>query len=151
MIQSYLTTPTLLASNEAPLAFQRDCIKPRNINCCNGWLCHNEGSPIYKVTKGGRYHVTFNANISSDTTGQVAFALFMDGVEVPGTRVMTQVTTAGIYSNVAFDKVISNCCCGSTTLTIQSVPSVLSGTGATPTATNVPTIQNANITITRIA
>lgn len=149
MIQSYLIQPTLLASNSAPISFTTDCIRTRSANPCGGWLCHSQGSPLYKITKGGNYKVEFNANISSDTTGLVAFALFMDGIELPGTRVMQEVTTAGIYQNVAFNKVVPICCCGDGTLTIQSVPSVLSGTGATPTATNVPTIQNANLIITK--
>lgn len=151
MIQSYLTAPTLLSSNTAPIAFATDCIRTRSAYPCGGWLCHSEGSPLYKITKGGNYRVTFNANISSDTTGLVAFALFMDGVELPGTRVMQNVTTAGVYKNVAFNKIVPICCCSSGTLTVQSVPSVLSTTGVTPTATNVPTIQNANLTIEKIS
>ena len=152
MIQSYLTGPELLASNIAPVSFERDCIRTRSAYPCNGWLCHSEGSPLYKINKGGNYRVTFNANISSDTAGQVAFALFMDGVELPGTRVQTEVTTAGIYSNVAFDKIVPICCCGDGTLTIQSVPFVTSGaTGAeAPVATQIPTIQNANLTIEKL-
>lgn len=152
MIQSYLTGPVLLSSNTAPVAFEKDCIRTRSAYPCGGWLCHSEGSPLYKINKGGRYKVTFNANISSDTAGQVAFALFMDGIELPGTRVQTEVTTAGIYSNVAFNKIVPICCCGNGTLTIQSVPSVISGatTAEAPVETEIPTIQNANLTITKI-
>lgn len=152
MIQSYLIQPTLLASNTAPISFTTDCVRTRSAYPCNGWLCHNEGSPLYKITKGGNYRVTFNANISSDTTGLVAFALFLDGVELPGTRVMQEVTTAGVYQNVAFDKIVPICCCGDGSLTVQSVPSVISGptTAEVPVVTQIPTIQNANITITRI-
>lgn len=150
MIQSYLTQPTLLASNTAPISFTTDCVRTRSAYPCGGWLCHSQGSPLYKITKGGYYRFTFNANISSDTVGLVSFALFMDGIELPGTRVMQEVTTAGVYQNVAFDKIVPICCCGNGTLTVQSVPSVLSTPAATPTATNVPTIQNANLTITKI-
>lgn len=153
MIQSYLTGPELLLSNVSPVAFERDCVRTRSANSCGGWLCHSQGSPLYKITKGGNYRVTFNANISSDTAGQVAFALFMDGVELPGTRVQTEVTTAGIYSNVAFDKIVSICCCGNGTITVQSVPFVVSGatTAEAPVTTQVPTIQNANFTITKLS
>lgn len=153
MIQSYLTGPKLLISNISPLSFDRDCIRTRSASPCGGWLCHSQGSPLYKITKGGNYRVTFNANISSDTVGQVAFALFMDGVEVPGTRVQTEVTTAGIYSNVSFNKIVPICCCGNGTLTIQSVPFITTGitTAETTVETQVPTIQNANLTITKIS
>lgn len=149
MIQSYLTGPILLASNTSPISFERDCIRTRSAYPCGGWLCHSEGSPLYKINKGGNYRVSFNANISSDTAGEVAFALFMDGVELPGTRVQTEVTTAGIYSNVAFNKIVPICCCGDGTLTVQSVPSVISGvtTAEAPVETQIPTIQNANLII----
>lgn len=153
MIQSFLDTLTLLPSNTAPVSFERDCIKTRSANPCGGWLCHNEGSPLYKIMKGGNYRVTFNANVSGATAGTpVALALFMDGVELPGTRVIQNVETAGAYYNVAFNKVVPICCCGDGTLTIQSVPSILTGTtipGA-PTTTETPLIQNANLTITKV-
>lgn len=151
MIQSYLTGPVLLSGNTAPITFTTDCIRTGSANAC-GWLCHTQGSPLYKINKGGNYRVTFNANVSSNTAGQVAFALFMDGVELPGTRVQTEVTTAGIYSNVAFDKIVPICCCGNGTLTIQSVPSVLSGltTATAPVVTQIPTIQNANLSISKL-
>lgn len=153
MIQSYLIGPILLSSNSSPVAFERDCIRTRSAGSCGGWLCHNQGSPLYKITKGGNYRVTFNGNISSDTAGLASFALFADGVEVPGTRVITEVTTAGTYANVAFDKIVPICCCSTASLTIQAVPSVISGaTGAeAPVATQIPTIQNANLTITKLS
>ena len=152
MIQSYLTGPILLASNTAPVSFERDCIRTRSAYPCGGWLCHSEGSPLYKINKGGRYRVSFNANVTSATAGYVALALFMDGVELPGTRVMAPIGTAGLYANVAFDKIVPICCCGDGTLTVQSVPSVLSGTTTpgTATTTQTPLIQNANISITKL-
>lgn len=152
MIQSYLTGPLLLASNTSPIAFDRDCVRTRSAYPCGGWLCHSEGSPLYKITKGGNYRVTFNANLSANTAGYSAVALFMDGVELPGTRVMVPVGTAGLYSNVSFDKIVPICCCGNGTLTVQAVPSVLSGatTATAAVTTQVPTIQNANLTITKV-
>lgn len=148
MIQSYQETIETLASNSAPISFERDCIRTRSANCC-GWLQHNQGSPLYKILEGGDYPVTFNANVTSATAGTVALGLYMDGVLLPGTTVIAQVATAGDYYNVSFDKIVPVCCRGNATLTIASVPSVL--TGATPTATDteIPIIQNANFTITR--
>lgn len=152
MIQSYLTGPILLASNSSAIAFDIDCVRTRSAYPCGGWLCHSQGSPLYKITKGGNYKVTFNANISANTAGYAALALFMDGVELPGTRVMVPVGTAGLYSNVSFTKIVPICCCGNGTLTVQAVPSVQSGvtTDTTAVTTQVPSIQNANLTITRI-
>lgn len=154
MIQSYLNTLTLLPSNTSTVSFERDCIRTRSAHPCNGWLCHSEGSPLYKITKGGNYRVTFNANVSGATTGTpISLALFMDGVELPGTRIIEYIGTAGAYYNVSFDKIVPICCCGDGTLTIQSVPSVLTGTTTpgTATATQAPLIQNANLTITKLS
>lgn len=148
MIQSYLEEITLLPSNSAPVAFKNDRIRTRSASPC-GWLCHSKGSPLYKILEGGNYKVTFNANVTSAATGTVALGLYMDGVLLPGTTVIAQVATAGDYYNVSFDKVVPVCCRGDATLTVASVPSVLTGIVPASTVTQVPTIQNANITITR--
>ncbi len=149
MIQSYQETIETLSNNSAPVTFQTDCIRTRSANCC-GWLQHSENSPLYKILSGGNYRVTFNANVSSATVGSVAFGLYMDGILLPGTTTIAQITTAGDYTNVSINKVVPVCCRGDATLTIQSVPSILSTTTPVATATEIPTIQNANITITRL-
>ena len=152
MIQSYIENPIVLTSNSSSLAFTTDCIRSRGANCC-GWLQHNEGSPIYKILEGGLYEVTFNANVTSATAGPVALALFMDGIIVPGTTAIETVVTPGDYSNVAFTKKIKICCRGDASLSIASIPSVLTGVTlpGTPTDTVIPIIQNANFSLKRIA
>ena len=150
MIQSYLTGPILLSSNTAPIAFERDCIRTRSAYPNGGWLCHNETSPLYKIKKGGNYRISFNANVSGATAGTpVSLALFMDGVEVPGTRIIQDITTAGAYSNVSFEKIINVCCCGDAALSVQSVPIVITGAAlpGTITDTQPALIQNANFII----
>lgn len=151
MIQSYLIGPTTLASNSSPVAFERDCIRTGDCNNCNGWLCHSEGSPVYKITKGGRYRITFNANATAGGTGYVALGLLVDGVQVGSAIASASIVTGGLYYNIAFDKVITVCCNANSTITIASIPSVIEGTTPTPTATAVPTIQNANLIITRLS
>ena len=150
MIQSFLETITVLPSNASPISFLNDDVRSRKANCC-GWLQHTEGSPIYKLLDGGLYRVTFNANVSSATDGTVAFGLYQDGVLIPGTTVIAEVVTAGTYYNVAFDKLIKVCCRGDATLSVASVPSVLTGAAVpgTATATEIPVIQNANMSITK--
>lgn len=117
-----------------------------------GWLQHSEGSPLYKILEGGKYKVTFNANVSSTAAGIVALGLFMDGILLPGTTVTTEITTSGNYENVSFEKIVPVCCRGDATLTVQSVSSVLTG-ATTPVATDtvVPQLQNANLTITKLS
>jgi hypothetical protein len=148
MIQSILEAPTALTSNSSVVTFTEDTIRSKSATCC-GFLQHEEGTPNYKLLEGGIYKVSFNANVTSATAGEVALGLFADGVLVPGTTIIAPVTTAGDYINVAFDKIIKACCKATTNLTIASVPSVLTGVTPTATATQIPIIQNANFAIVR--
>ena len=152
MIQSVLEQFTILPSNTSAINFTDDDVRSRKANCC-GWLQHNQGSPLYKILEGGLYEVSFNANVSSAAAGTVALGLYQDGVLVPGTTVITEITTAGDFFNVSFDKLIKVCCRGDANLTIASVPSVLTGITApgTPTVTAIPIIQNANFSIIKKA
>ena len=148
MIQSVLEPITTLTSNSATVPFANDDIRTRSASCA-GWLQHNEGSPLYKILCGDLYKVSFNANVTSSVAGTIALGLYEDGVLIPGTTVLAQITTAGDYVNVSFDKLIKVCCNGNATLTVASVPSVLTGdaTPGTATVTEVPVIQNANFSI----
>ena len=152
MIQSVNENIEVLTSNSSIVSFTNDDIRTRRANCyCNGWLQHSEGSPIYKILEGGIYEVSFNANVTSATAGTVALGLFQDGILIPGTTVIAEVATAGDYYNVSFDKLIKICCRGDASLTIASVPSVLTGATlpGTPTVTEIPILQNANLSITK--
>ena len=154
MIQSFLDTITTLASNSSPVSFANDDVRSRKANCnCGGWLQHSEGSPIYKILDGGLYEVSFNTNVTSATAGTVALGLYQDGVLIPGTTVIAEIVTAGDYYNVSFDKLIKICCRGDATLTIQSVPNVITGATlpGTPVVTEIPVLQNANLSIVKKA
>ena len=152
MIQSVNELIQILTSNTSTLSFINDDVRSRNANCC-GFLQHDEGSPLYKILDGGIYKVSFNANVTSATAGTVALGLFQDGILIPGTTVIAEVATAGDYYNVSFDKLIKICCRGDATLTVASVPSVLTGATlpGTPTVTEIPVIQNANLSIVKKA
>lgn len=152
MIESILEMITALTSNTSAIAFTNDDIRTRSANCC-GWLQHSEGSPLYKILKGGLYEVSFNANVTSATAGTVALGLYQDGILIPGSTVIAEVATAGDYYNVSFDKLIEVCCRGDATITVASVPNVLTGATlpATPTTTEIPVIQNANLSIIKKA
>lgn len=152
MIESVNENIEILTSNSSAISFLNDDLRTRKANCCN-WLQHNEGSPIYKILDGGLYEVSFNANVTSATAGTVALGLYEDGILVQGTTVIQEIATAGDYYNVSFDKLIKVCCRGDATLTVASVPSVLTGATlpATPTNTEIPIIQNANFSIIKKA
>ena len=152
MIQSVNEQIQILTSNSSTLSFVNDDVRSRNANCC-GFLQHDEGSPLYKLLDGGVYKVSFNANVTSATAGTVALGLFQDGILIPGTTVIAEVATAGDYYNVSFDKLIKICCRGDATLTVASVPNVLTGATlpGTPTVTEIPVVQNANLSIVKKA
>ena len=150
MIQSYIESPVALTSKTSSVSITTDSIRSRGATCA-GWLQHSEGSPIYKILEGGLYEVTFNANVTSATAGPVALSLLVDGLPAPGATAIETVVTPGDYSNVAFTKKIKICCRGDASLSIASIPSVLTGATLPGTATDtvVPIIQNANFSITR--
>lgn len=152
MIESILEQFTILTANDSAIIFTNDDIRTKSANCC-GWLQHNEGSPLYKILEGGLYEISFNGNISSATAGTTALALYQDGQIVPGTTMIAEIATAGDFYNISFDKVLKICCRGDATLTIQSVPSVLTGTTAPGTATDteIPIVQNLNVLIVKKA
>lgn len=84
VIQSVREMPISLTNNTASITFTDDDVRSRSANCrCNGWLSHQQGSPLYQILDGGYYEINFNANVSSATAGIVALALYQDGIIVP--------------------------------------------------------------------
>lgn len=152
MIESVQELPVILTNNTSSITFTVDDIRTRSANCCNGWLSHTQGSPLYQLLDGGYYEISFNTNVSSATPGIVAFGLYQDGVLVPGTTVASTITAAGDVENLKFTKVIRVCCRASTTLTISSVPSFpnLVDLTATGIDTQTPIVVNANMIIKKI-
>lgn len=150
MIENVIETITPLTSNSSPLIFNEVGIRTRSANCC-GWLQHDDISPIYKILEGGIYEVSFNANVTSATAGTVALGLYQDGILVSGTTMIAEVVTAGDYYNISFDKIIKICCRGDASLTVASVPTVLTGATlpAVATTTEIPVVQNVNFSITK--
>ena len=150
MIQSFINTITPLASNSASVVFQRDCIRTNSCCGCRSWLCHTEGSSNYEIVNGGIYKINFNATVSSATAGVIAFALFNNGEQIPGTLMAETISTAGDYANIGINKEIKVCCKGNANISVRAVPSVPTATApATPITTQIPIIGNANLVIDR--
>ena len=101
MIQSYINTLTTLTSNDSSVQFQEDGIKSQS---CYNWLCHNRGSANYDIVKCGLYEIDFNATVSSATVGIIAFALFYNGEQIPGTLMAETLAVAGDYANIGINK-----------------------------------------------
>ena len=148
MIQSVQEQELVLTSNTSAITFADTDLITASANCFNGWLNHNEGSAQFNIVAGGIYEIEFNTNVTSATAGNVALAIFADGVQLAGTEMDTPVTV-GIYTNVSVDKKIRVCTRGSVTLTVASVPSIVYDGTATPT--QIPIVKNANISIERLA
>lgn len=128
------------------------------IPCPKGYVLHRDESGIV-ILRGivnnscgcfARYQATFNGNIAvpeDGTVGEISIALALDGEPIQTSR--ARVTPAGVdeYFNVTSTAIITvpkGCCF---TLAIENTSE--GETAADPgTAINV---QNANLTITRIA
>ena len=148
MIESVITTPLTLTTNNSVVTFSVDDLRTKGAQCC-GWLQHTQGSPLYKILEGGIYEIDLSATLTSATAGIVALGLYQDGILIPST-ISAETVTAGGLANISFNKKIRVCCKADTTLTIASVPSVNAGaTGTTPTDTQIPIITNAIFGISR--
>lgn len=146
MIQSIINGIQTLTSNTSSLVFD-DNLRTRG-TC---WLCRQDNSPLFKITECGIYEITFNGNVSSATAGTTALGLYVDGVLIPATVSIEEIFTAGDYSNLGFTYLVKVCPNGNANISVGAVPSVLTGTTPTPTATEIPIIQNATLTIKRKA
>jgi len=152
MIQALQITPEIFTSNTDNLNFDIVDLRSRTANCC-GWLQYTPGGSDFTLIGGGLFEVSFNANVTSDTTGIVALALkTATGTDVEGTEMVAEVTTAGNYINVSFTKLIRVCPRVNTTIAIGSLPSTITGTTTlTNTETEIPVVKDANIIIRKIS
>lgn len=130
-----------------------------SIPCNKGYVFHRNESGI--VTLRGavnnptscfaRYQVTFNGNIAipdGGTVGPIAIALAIDGEPVLTSRAIVTPAAVDEYFNVTSTAIITvpKCCCFN--VSVENVSE-----SADPATTPAPQInvQNANLTVTRIA
>ena len=148
MIQTIQILPEVLTSNTDNLNFSNIDVRTRSATC-NGWLQYMNGGSDFTVIGGGRFKISFNANVTSETAGSVALALKSSlGSDVEGTE-MDAVVTPGEYTNISFTKVIEVCPRVNTTFAVGSIPAI---GGVTPVVTTeIPTIKDANLIIEKIA
>ena len=95
MIQAIYDGEQILNSNTDVVKFNAVDLRTNSAQCFNGWLNYNTGSSQFNILAGGIYEVSFNANITSAEVGNVALALFTDGVELAGTEMDASISTAG--------------------------------------------------------
>jgi len=128
-----------------------------NIRCPKGYVLHREESGLV-ILRGivngsgcfARYQVTFNGNIAvpeDGTVGAIAVALAIDGEPILTSRAIVTPAAVDEYFNVTSTAIITvprGCC-----FNIAVENASYGATAADPaTAINV---QNANLTVTRIA
>ena len=129
-----------------------------SIPCNRGYVIHRNGSGILTL-RGivnnscgcfARYQVVFNANIAvptDGTVGPIAVAIAIDGEPIQTSRAIVTPAAVDEYFNVTSTAIITvpkGCC-----YTVSVVNDSFGATAADPaTAINV---QNANLTVTRIA
>lgn len=154
MIQTIINEPLVLISNSSPIVFDATNIRTRCAFCCNGgWLDYQDGNPIFKVfgnNYNGYYNVNFSATISSATAGVVAIGLYEDGVLLPDTVRAVTIDAADDFETISLNRKIRVCPRGTTSLTIASVPSVLTPTDiTTPITTETPIIVDGTFNLSR--
>ena len=157
MACEFLYNPVQEVALNAPILFDT------SIPCSRGNVYH-EGQTGNFILKGARsnnggcgcnqfaqYQVTFNGNIAIPTGGTVtpiAVAITVNGEPRLTSRAIFTPAAVEEYGNVTSTAIIKvpRCCCFS--LSVDAVPATVD-----PTVTPAPVIdvQNANLTITRIA
>lgn len=151
MIQTIQILPQVLTSNIDNINYSTIDVRTRSATC-SGWLQYMNGGSEFTLIGGGRFRISFNANVTSDTAGIVALALkSATGTDVEGTEMDATITTAGEYTNISFTKVLEVCPRVNTTVAIGSLASTITGT-TTPTnvVTQIPAIKDANLIIEKI-
>lgn len=151
MACEFLYNPVQEVALNAPILFDT------SIPCSRGYVYHegNTGNFILKGSNGNtcnsfaQYQVTFNGNIAIPTGGTVApiaVALAVNGEPRLTSRAIFVPAAVEEYGNVTSTAIIKvpKCCCFS--LSVDAVPADLAETPAPAIE-----VQNANLTITRIA
>lgn len=145
-----------LANAIQEVALNAPIIFTASIPCRNGYIYHEDETGIF-ILRGAtpncfaRYQVTFNGNIAipeGGTAGSIAVAIAVNGEPRLTSRAIVTPAAVDEYFNVTSTAIITvpRGCCFS--LSVESVPAT---TDPTVTPAPVINVQNANLTITRVA
>lgn len=129
-----------------------------NIPCNKGYVLHRNESGIV-ILRGivnnacacfARYQVTFNGNIAlpdGSTVGPISIALAIDGEPIQTSRAIVTPAATEDYFNVTSTAIITvpKGCCFTVAVENTSAPAAAGGTAP------AVLVQNANLTVTRIA
>lgn len=145
-----------LANAVQSVALNSPAIFTASIPCTRGYVYHEDETGIF-ILRGAtpncfaRYQVTFNGNIAlpeGGTVGPIAIALTVNGEPRLTSRAIVTPAAVEQYFNVTSTAIITvprGCCF---TLSVRAVAAT-----EDPTVTPAPviTLQNANLTINRVA
>lgn len=145
-----------LANAEQAVSLNAPVIFTASIPCRKGYIYHEDETGIF-ILRGNtpncfaRYQVTFNGNIAiptGGTAGAIAVAIAVNGEPRLTSRAIITPAAVEEYGNVTSTAIITvpKCCCFS--LSVEAVPAT---TDPTVTPAPVINVQNANLTINRIA
>lgn len=154
MACEFLYNPEQSVALNAPILFDT------SIPCTRGYVYHegNTGNFILKGASSSngcnqyaQYQVTFNGNIALPEGADIvpiAVALSVNGEPRLTSRAIVTPAAVEEYGNVTSTAIIKvpKCCCFS--LSVDAVPAT---TDPTVTPAPIITVQNANLTVTRIA
>jgi len=151
MAAEYLANPIQEVALNAPILFNA------SIPCNRGWVYHEDETGIF-ILRGitnnqcfATYQVTFNGNIAipeGGTVTPIAIAITINGEPRVTSRAIYSPAAVDEYGNVTSTAIIKvpKCCCFS--LAVEHIPAT---TDPTVTPAPVINVQNANLTISRIA
>ena len=118
-----------------------------DIPCTRGYVIHREGSGLFTLRSAAnacfaRYVVDFGANIAvptGGTAGEISLSVAINGEALASTTMISTPAAVGDFNNVsrAVTITVPNGCCLSISVRNTSDQAI--------------TVQNANITITRVA
>lgn len=143
--------PTQNVGLNSPILFEA------SIPCNRGYVLHNDGTGVF-ILRGitnncfARYQVTFNGNVSIPTGGAVtavALALSENGETRPNSEAIFTPAAVDEFGNLTCTGIITcpkGCCFN---IGVRYVDATVNDAAVTPTPTI--TVQNGNLTITRIA
>lgn len=141
-----------LENNVQSVALNAPIVLNASIPCTKGYVVHEDGTGSF-ILRGitcncfAHYQVTFNGNIAvpdGGTAGPIAISLAVNGEPRTTSEAIFTPAATGQYGNVtstAIIKVPKGCCFS---LSVDSVP-------ASDTPAPTINVQNANLTIARIA
>lgn len=145
-----------LANAVQQIALNQPAVFTASIPCPRGFVYHEDETGIF-ILRGAtpncfaRYQVTFNGNIAiptGGTVGPIAVALAVNGEPRPTSRAIFVPAAVDTYGNVTSTAIITvpkGCC-----FTL-SVRYVAADEDPATTPTPIIELQNANLTVTRIA